>query len=170
MIQTYTIIAIVGFALAAVLAITAIIMFFALHIKQVHDDLTGKTAARSIVAIRSRAKTRARKELTAAQRLGWEHEPSSAELAGFAQSVEAPFIQEDEDEEGATAMLSIEANFSNDEAATSLFAEEVDFADDEEATTMFVSPQVADYNYDEDEAPTVFLGGMDAEPFPGGAR
>lgn len=191
MIQTYTIIAIVGFALAAVLAVTAIVMFFALHIKQVRDDLTGKTAARSIVAIRSRAKTRARKEPHAAQRLGWEHEPSSAELAGFAQAAEMPFSQDDEDattmfsfgndsdNEDATTMISIDAD-SEDEGATTMISPDV-YSENEGETTMFsfgadsddegttgtlVSPEV----YDVDEAPTTFLGGMPAEPFPGGVR
>ena len=191
MIQTYTIIAIVGFALAAVLAVTAIIMFFALHIKQVHDDLTGKTAARSIVAIRSRAKTRARKEPHAAQRLGWEHEPSSAELAGFAQAVEMPFLQDDKDattmfsfgsdsgSEGATTMISLNTDsedesattmistdaYSEDEGKPTMFSFGAD-SDNESATAMLASPDI----YDVDEAPTAFLGGMDVAPFPGGVR
>ncbi len=84
MIQTYTIMAVAGFSLAAVFAVAAVALFFALRIREVRDDLTGRTAARSIAEIRSRAKTRKRPAPAAAKGLGWETEMSTDDLADFA--------------------------------------------------------------------------------------
>lgn len=128
--QTYTIIAIVGFALAAVCAVAAVAMFFALHIKQVHDDLTGKTAARSIAEIRSRAKTRKRTS-TAAKNLGWDGKVSSAALDAFALDEDArptnDLLGDEGDDEPATTMLGgasvVETmDDDDDEPATSLLS------------------------------------------------
>ena len=82
--ETYTIIAIVGFAAAVVLAVPAAIMFFALRIRQVRDSLTGRTAARSIAETRSRAQGRKRTASDAAKRLGWDQEATSGVLETFA--------------------------------------------------------------------------------------
>ncbi len=77
--SVFNIVAIIGFACAAVLIIVAVVLFFTWHIKQVRDDLTGKTATRSIAEIRSRAKTRKRASSQAAKNYGWEKEDISTD-------------------------------------------------------------------------------------------
>ena len=125
MIQTFNIVAVVGFSLAAVLAACAVVMFFALRVKDVRDELTGKTAARSIAEIRSRAKTRKRSASQAAQRLGWSAGVSSGDLSDFADAeawrdtAELPDgarAASALDEEGATTFL------SDDEGGTTVLA------------------------------------------------
>lgn len=170
MIQTFNIVAVVGFSLAAVLAAGAVVMFFALHVKEVRDELTGKTAARSIAEIRSRAKTRKRTASQAAQRLGWSAGVSSGDLSDFADAeawrdtAELPdgargaAAVEDEvattflsDDEGGTAVL------AGDGPATTLLAGDAHDADD---------PQD-----DEDDGPaTTLLSHDDATASMGGAR
>lgn len=118
--QAFTILAIVGFSLAAVLSSIAIVMFFKLDIKQVHDDLTGKTATRSIAEIRARAKTRRRTVSDAGKRLGWgSSEPvgmpsgplksrtsdSATEDIG-AEGAATTFLAEDPEGEEGTTVLS----------------------------------------------------------------
>ena len=125
MIQTFDIVAVVGFSLAAVLAACAVVMFFALRIKDVRDELTGKTAARSIAEIRSRAKTRKHSASQAAQRLGWSAGVSSGDLSDFADAeawrdtAEFPdgaHAASALDDEGATTFL------SDDEGGTTVLA------------------------------------------------
>ncbi|MCL2826612.1 MAG: hypothetical protein FWD72_04325, partial [Eggerthellaceae bacterium] len=85
MIHVFNIIAIVGFALSAVLLIAAAVIYQTKKIRQVRDDLTGKTAARSIAEIRLRAKKHKHTTTQAAKRYGWEKDeiPSGA-LSSFA--------------------------------------------------------------------------------------
>lgn len=50
--ETYGMIATAGYALALALAAAAIVMFFVLHIREVRDELTGKSARRAIEEMR----------------------------------------------------------------------------------------------------------------------
>lgn len=50
--DTWLIVAIVGFVVAGVAVITATVLFFVLHIRSVIGDLSGKTVAREIKAMR----------------------------------------------------------------------------------------------------------------------
>lgn len=144
--QTFTIIAIVGFSLAVVLIVVAVAMFFKLNIKQVRDDLTGKTATRSIAEIRARTKSRKRISTEAGKKLGWDSsEPikvPSGPLKTYATGVSTADMH---DEEAATTLLSLTyegeeettilgglADSDGESATTFLFNE----SDDEGATTV----------------------------------
>lgn len=50
--NTWLIVAIAGFAVAGAAAVTAAVLFFVLHIRSVIGDLSGKTVAREIKAMR----------------------------------------------------------------------------------------------------------------------
>lgn len=142
MIQTYTFISIIGFSLAVVLALVALIMFFALHIKQVRDDLTGKTAARAIAETRARAKTRKRSSTQAAAKYGWAKSGvSSDDLKAVARDDETKttMLEQGEDEtimlvegdEGITTILD-----QDEETETSILS-----SDDGEAETSNLSAE-----------------------------
>ena len=159
MIQTFSIVAVAGFSLAAVLAAGAVVMFFALHVKEVRDELTGKTAARSIAEIRSRAKTRKRCAGVSSGDLSdfadaeaWR---DTAELPDDARGAAAV------EDEGATTFL------SDDEGGTTVLA------DDGPATTLLAGDahDADDQQDDEDDGPaTTLLSHDDATASTGGAR
>lgn len=136
--QTYTILAIVGFSVAALLILVAVIMFFTLHIKQVRDDLTGKTATRSIAEIRSRAKTRKRTATQAAKRYGWEKDEISTDALKAAA------------EGGGTRAARNTGPTEEDEVATTVL--EADLSSEDEVSTT-----VLDSGLDEDELSTTIL-------------
>ena len=52
--NAYHIISIVGFVMAAVLFLTAVVLFFVMDIRGVINDLSGKTAARQIAELRNK--------------------------------------------------------------------------------------------------------------------
>lgn len=58
--NTWGVLAVVGYATAAVLAAIAVILFFTLHIRSVRDDLTGRTAQRAIASLRDGKASRSR--------------------------------------------------------------------------------------------------------------
>lgn len=144
MIQTFTIIAIVGFSLAAVLVVVALVIFFKLNIVQVRNDLTGKTATRSVAEIRARAKTRKRSSSEAGKKLGWEisgpikvpsgplKSHTSDVLTGdplTEESLTTPLFDEDETE---TTILSLDDEFETE--TTILVQDDLD----EEETTLLI--------------------------------
>lgn len=136
--QTYFIIAIVGFSLAVLLVLVAVIMFFTLHIKQVRDDLTGKTAARAIAETRARAKTRKRTTTQAVKKYGWEKDIISTD--DLEASSRPSSAGESDNDEAVTSMLSLD----DDETETSLLD-----ADEEGETTCLAE--------DEEEGETTVL-------------
>lgn len=157
--QTYTIVAIVGFSLAALLILIALIMFFTLHIKQVRDDLTGKTATRSIAEIRARAKTRKRTTTQAAKRYGWEKEAlSTGDLKAAAagrndRAVTSTGPTEEEGrkhKEDPVITLVAEAAYDDDESDTTMLSEKNLLEEDEPYTTYFERK-------DEEDSTTTFL-------------
>lgn len=146
--MTYFTIAIVGFALAAVLIAVAAIMFFTFDIRAIRDELTGKTAARSIAEIRSRAKTRKRTQSLAAKNLGWNEEISSAAL----NNARKPYAFEADnkvervsevlagykDTEGSTTILGREDGDMLKRALSDVLGDSVD-RDDGSETSVLVS-------------------------------
>ena len=165
MIQTYTIMAVAGFSLAAVFAVAAVALFFALRIREVRDDLTGRTAARSIAEIRSRAKTRKRPAPAAAKGLGWETEMSTDDLADFAS---AGAEEGRAERTGRTAKKDWPGRAAKGERAVPdggrggvPWDEGCEDAPSEQATSLLAAEAAADKPCGADgaEAPTSLLGG-----------
>lgn len=52
MTETFGMVATIGYSLAVVFAVIAVIFFFTQHVKTVHDELTGRTAQREIAEMR----------------------------------------------------------------------------------------------------------------------
>ncbi|WP_130810263.1 hypothetical protein [Olsenella sp. Marseille-P4559] len=59
----------VGYVLAALLALVAVILFFTLHIRSVRDELTGRTAAAAIAQMRGMTWAARRRREAVARRL-----------------------------------------------------------------------------------------------------
>lgn len=51
--ETFGLIAVIGYSLAGVFAVVSVIIFVTQHIRQVRNDLTGRTAARAIAQLRA---------------------------------------------------------------------------------------------------------------------
>lgn len=58
--EAFGMLAVIAYSLAAVFAVVAVIVFFTQHIRQVHDDLTGRTAQRAIADLRSGSVSRSK--------------------------------------------------------------------------------------------------------------
>ncbi len=169
--QAFTILAIIGFSLAAVLVIVAVVMFFKLNIKQVHDDLTGKTATRSIAEIRARAKTRKRTVSEAGKKLGWDSsEPikiPSGPLKSYAtdkvtadigtEEHATTLLAEDREGEQETTVLSGMHDEGGEEGTTILSGVRIEVI--EEETTILSNGHIIEI----EEETTVLIGSFEED-------
>lgn len=154
--QAFTILAIVGFSLAAVLVVVAVIMYVKLNIRAVRNDLTGKTATRSIAEIRARTKSRKRTTSEAGKRLGWESSEPLKVPSGPLKSYVTGVATKDIDEAEQAAPLLADDADSEGETTTLTPTQAPLIEEDESATTVLA-------NADEEEGATTVLAGMDEE-------
>ena len=133
--NTWFYIGIVSFVIAAAFAILSVILFFKLNIKEVLNDLTGKTAAVGIQSIREETKSKEKKRFTASVNTAVVNNKITETLRTIGDETATSLLQEGD--ESATTLLQLGDESSTtllqqgDESVTTLLQE-----GDESATTL----------------------------------
>lgn len=122
--NTWFYIGIVSFVIAVAFAILSVILFFKLNIKEVLNDLTGKTAAVGIQSIREETKSKEKKRFTASVNTAVVNNKITETLRTIGDETATSLLQEGD--ESATTMLQL-----GDESSTTLLQQ-----GDESVTTL----------------------------------
>ena len=140
-----------GFVLAGLLVLVAVILFFALHIPSVRNELTGRTAAAAIAQMRSMTWATRRHRETVARRLTADgtDAPEGEGSGSLHLRVMTPQLGR---EEATTAEM--------DEAVTTLVTPARD-AVDEAVTTLIEAGAESTGAWSADESKTILLEGDD---------
>lgn len=125
--NTWFYIGIVSFVIAAAFAILSVILFFKLNIKDVLNDLTGKTAVVGIQSIREETKSKEKKRFTASVNTAVVNNKITETLRTIGDETATSLLQEGD--ESATTMLQ-----QGDESVTTLLQQ-----GEESVTTLLES-------------------------------
>ncbi|WP_282742028.1 hypothetical protein [Olsenella uli] len=155
-----------GFVLAGLLVLVAVILFFALHIPSVRNELTGRTAAAAIAQMRSMTwATRRHRETVARQLTADGTDAPEGEGSGSLHlRVMTPQLGRGEattaEMDEAVTTLVTPAHDAVDEAVTTLVTPARD-AVDEAVTTLMEAGAESTGAWSADESKTILLEGDD---------
>ncbi len=150
--------AIICYSLAAVCVAIAVILFFVLHIRDVCDDLTGRTAQRAIAQLRSGSSNRSKF-------FGGEERGAAAKNAGKRRSS----LQKDSSGSLKLRHFSNEdniptAHMDEDAAATTMLGAQADEADAMPTTMLGAADGTVEAPCSEDDMATTMLSASGADP------
>ena len=133
---TLGIISAVGFGLSVVCVLVAVVLFFALDIRGVRNQLTGRTAEREIAHMRASTwAARRSRERSARRIIAGSNEDTESQSLHVRISEEATTLFSDADDAKNDSAVLRGKTVQGDEEATTLFDEDESAA--ESATTLF---------------------------------